>query len=412
MTSPRIPRRIKRFLQRVQLLDQLTALLHDPRRRKGKRWGFAYLLDVFLTAAILQTPSMKGVERASEQMAIKVPDSTLAYTFERIDPRPARSALRAQVRAMLRSKTLRPVGLPLGVLAVDGKTVWTGDHRGDSRCQLQDGVWNLRAMRAVLTSAASRPCIDQDFIPPQTNEMGHFPTFWRALVQAWKHTELFSAVTLDAGYTSQANAALIDGDGYGYVMRVNASQPTLRAELERMLRPRVGQPDAVSNWERRNGRSVQRRLLRTDAIAGWEGWAHVRQGWLVQTVTLDDAGREQVTMERWFVTNMPWGLLSGSQILWVVRGHWGIENDCNWTLDVVWQEDGTAWASNAAAAPDRHPLQLLSWLRLLAFNVVGWLRGVRLRSRPSWGELRDALRRVLLPGPGELDLEVYFALLG
>lgn len=175
MTSPRIPRRIKRFLQRVQLLDQLTALLHDPRRRKGKRWGFAYLLDVFLTAAILQTPSMKGVERASEQMAIKVPDSTLAYTFERIDPRPARSALRAQVRAMLRSKTLRPVGLPLGVLAVDGKTVWTGDHRGDSRCQLQDGVWNLRAMRAVLTSAASRPCIDQDFIPRRPTRWGTSP---------------------------------------------------------------------------------------------------------------------------------------------------------------------------------------------------------------------------------------------
>jgi hypothetical protein len=96
----------------------------------------------------------------------------------------------------------------------------------------------------------------------------------------------------------------------------------------------------------------------------------------------------------------------------VVPGRWGIENDCNWTLDVLWQEDRTAWASNAAAAPDRHPLQRLSWLRLLAFNAVGWLRGVRLRSRPSWGELRDALRRVLLPGPGELHLEVYFALLG
>ncbi|MFO0645877.1 MAG: hypothetical protein U0326_06540 [Polyangiales bacterium] len=100
------------------------------------------------------------------------------------------------------------------MLAVDGKTVWTGDHRGDSRCQLQDGVWNLRAMRAVLTSAASRPCIDQDFIPPQTNEMGHFPPSggrW------FRHgsTRVFSAVTLDAGYTSQANAAL-NGDGYGY----------------------------------------------------------------------------------------------------------------------------------------------------------------------------------------------------
>ncbi len=411
MRSPRIPKRIKRFLQRVRLREQLAAALRDPRRRKGKRWGFAYLLDVFLTAALVQTPTMKGVEAASERMALRVPDSTLAYTFERIDPRPARSVLRAQIRAMLRAKTLRPVGLPMGVLTVDGKTVWTGDHRGDTRCQEQDGRWHLRAMRAVLTSAPSRPCVDQDFIPPETNEMGHFPTFWRALVTAWEHTHLFGAVTLDAGYASPTNAALIDGDGYGYVMRIKDSQPSLRAELERQLRPRVGQPDAVSPWERRGGKEVQRRLFRTAEIAGWDGWAHARQGWLVQTAVQHDDGRVEVVMERWFLTNLPWGLLSGAQVLRVVRGHWGVENDCNWTLDVAWEEDTTAWATNATAAPDQHPLQLLSWLRLLAYDVVGWLRSVRLRSRPTWGALRDALRRVLLPGPGALDLEVYLATL-
>jgi hypothetical protein len=412
MKSPRIPKRIKRFLQRVQLPDALARALRDPRKKKGRRWGFGYLLDVFLTATILQTPSMKGVEAVSATMALKVPDSTLTYTFERVDPRPARQVLRQQVRDMLRAKTLRPVGLPVGVLAIDGKTVWTGDHRGDSMCQLQDGVWNLRAMRAVLTSAASRPCIDQDFIPPKTNEMGHFPAFWRELVKAWKHTDLFRLVTTDAGYTSKANAALIDADNYGYVMRIKDTQPTLLAELERLLRPRVGQPDAVSPWERRGGKEVQRRLFRTDAIANWDGWAHARQGWLVQTVVMDDGGQAEVVMERWFLTNVPWGMLSGGQILRVVRGHWGIENDCNWTLDVVWEEDTQAWATNAKAIESQHPLQLLSWLRLLSYNVVGWLRRVRLRSRPTWAALRDALRRVLLPGPGELDLEVYLALLG
>jgi hypothetical protein len=412
MKSPRIPKRIKRFLHRVQLPDALARTLRDPRRHKGRRWEFGYLLDVFLTAAIVQTPSMKGVEGVSESMLFKVPDSTLAYTFERIDPRPARGVLRQQIRDMLRAKTLRPVGLPVGVLAIDGKTVWTGDHRGDSMCQLQDEVWNLRAMRAVLTSAASRPCIDQDFIPPKTNEMGHFPVFWCELMKTWKHTRLFGLATLDAGYTSQANAALIDADGIGYVMRIKDTQPTLRAELERLLRPQVGQPDAVSAWERRGGKEVQRRLFRTNAIADWDGWAHARQGWLVQTVVMDDAGQEKVVMERWFLTNVPWGLLSGGQILAVVRGHWGIENDCNWTLDVVWEEDTRAWATNAKAVHHQHPLQLLSWLRLLSYNVVGWLRRVRLRSHPTWAALRDALRRVLLPGPGELDLEVYFASLG
>lgn len=412
MKCPRIPERIKRFLDRVGLINELAHHLRDPRKRRGRRWAFGYLLDVLLTAAVLQESSLKGVEGIAERMQMRVADSTLAYLLERIDPRPARLVLRRLVRRMLRSKTLTPIGLPCGVLAIDGKTAWVGKHRGDTKCQQQDDRWHLRAMRAVLTSAASRPCIDQDFIPPQTNEMGHFPAFWRELVKSWKHTSLFGVVTLDAGYTSAANAALIDADGIGYVMRVKDTQPTLRAELERLLRPRVGQPDASSVWERRRGKEVRQRLFRTQQIKGWPEWESVRQGWLVQTVEQDAQGHETVTMERWYVTNVPQGMLSGPQILTVVRGHWHIENDCNWTMDTVWQEDTRAWSTNAPSLPGRHPLQLLSWLRLLAYNVTSWLRNVRLRRRPTWSSLRDALRRVLLPWPGELDLAVYFATLG
>jgi hypothetical protein len=79
---------------------------------------------------------------------------------------------------------------------------------------------------------------------------------------------------------------------------------------------------------------------------------------------------------------------------------------------VVWEEDTRAWATNAKAMCEHHPLQLLSWLRLLSDNVVGWLRLVRLRSRPTWSALRDAPRGVLLPIPGTLALEVLFALHG
>jgi hypothetical protein len=61
------------------------------------------------------------------------------------------------------------------------------------------------------------------------------------------------------------------------------------------------------------GKEVQRRLFRSDAIVGWDGWAHVHPGWLVQTVVTDDGGQERVVMERWFLTNVPWGLLSGGQ---------------------------------------------------------------------------------------------------
>jgi hypothetical protein len=52
--------------------------------------------------------------------------------------------------------------------------------------------------------------------------------------------------------------------------------------------------DAVSVWERRGSKEVQRRLFRSDAIVGWDGWAHARQGWRVETVVTDDGGQERV----------------------------------------------------------------------------------------------------------------------
>ena len=117
-------------------------------------------------------------------------------------------------------------------------------------------------------------------------------------------------------------------------------------------------------------------------------------------------------MERYFISNMLWNSLNPAQILLVVRGHWAIENDCNWTMDVVWKEDITAWATNAKENPRHQPLRTLSWLRLLAYNVLGWLRSVRLRSRPKWSALRLVLYRLLCPLPTALEKELALAPLG
>jgi hypothetical protein len=70
------------------------------------------------------------VERASARAGVRVPDSTLGYTLERIDPRPLRNVLRQQIRDLLRGKVVRPDGLPFGVLTIDGKTPRIGTAPG------------------------------------------------------------------------------------------------------------------------------------------------------------------------------------------------------------------------------------------------------------------------------------------
>lgn len=410
MNFRKTPKRIKRILSNLGLGVTLAANLKDPRRPHSP-WPFALLLEVLLVGAMLLRRALLTVEQDSEAMGVRVPDSTLSYLLTRINPQPLRKALVQQVRTMHRSRSLRPIGLPFGIATFDGKTVWTGKHRGDSMCQEQGGFWNLRVMRVVLTSAASRPCIDQHFIPPETNEMGFFKIAWASLLKTYGRSNLFEAVTLDAGYASKENAGLVDDANKGYMMRINASQPTLLAEMQRLLRPLAGHPEAVSPWEAVRGRDLQRRLVRTSEIAGFDGWPHLRQGWLVQTVVRHEDRREEVVEERYFAVNLTWNVLTAHQILLLVRSHWRIENDCNWVLDMQWEEDTSAWARNRSANPDHHPLQVLAWLRMLSYNVVGWLKRVRLRCHPSWPELRRALERVLLPYTTELEAQVAAAVM-
>ncbi|HYO57318.1 hypothetical protein [Archangium sp.] len=71
---------------------------------------------------------------------------------------------------------------------------------------------------------------------------------------------------------------------------------------------------------------------------------------------------------RLFLTSIPSRELPPEQMLTLVRRHWGIENGPNWTADVMLEED-TASPCLRGKAP-----LVLSWLRLLAYNLLALVR--------------------------------------
>jgi hypothetical protein len=336
-----------------------------------------------------------------------VPDTTLWDIFPRLDIEQLRQQSRRQVRMFWRAKSLEPEGLPCGVVSFDGKGLGALEHDADGDAQKnyrQDGspYWLSRMMRVVLTSSAAKPCLDQIPIGAKSNEVACFGNFFDEVVAAYD--PLFEIVTGDAGLTSKANADRIHAKDKAYVLALKDNQPELLAEAKRLLTPRLGQePDAQSAWEPYQGKQVQRRLYRTDHIAGYHEWNHLQQAWLVEQLTRDKDGKVAVE-HRFFVTSLRRGRLSSEQILLVVRGHWGIENNCFWTLDTRWKEDAMPWCASGKA------VEAISWLRLMAYNLMQLARVRHLRSRcgdairgpaPAWNRIfawvRQALRLDVAP---------------
>lgn len=365
------------------------AAVTDPRDRRGRRWSLLPMMHTVLAGVLAGIRTLRELEAQSLDLQLpgfaplrrRLPDTTVYELLGRLAPDELLKTLVAQVRTLWRSKLLAPVGLPCGVVAIDGKSLGALDHDADRWGQRHtrdhDGspYWLVRALRAVLTSAVGKPALWQLPIPPHTNEMGCFVAMFDALRQAYD--ALFEVITVDSGMTCKAHAAYVHAAGKGYVMAVKDNQPELLRELVRVLVPQTDLASlAHSDWERLKGHSVQRRLYRTVELAGLPGWESLRQGWLVRAVHRADDGREQHE-DRFFLSNVPVGRLSPSQILRVVREHWSIENDCNWTLDMVLAEDDLPMCTQGTAT------LTLGVLRLLAYNLLQLARRKHLRPRPS-----------------------------
>jgi hypothetical protein len=252
--------------------------------------------------------------------------------------------------------------------------------------------WQVRVLRAVLSSAAGKPALGQLTIPGREGEATHFIEFADWLYETYGRFGIFDVLDVDAGFLSRANFQHVDQQlQCGIIAGLKGNQRDLHGEAVRVLRPLVesGRPEAVTAWEPHQGKLIRRSLYRTAELDGYLGWDHLRQVWLVVQETAEppkNSGTRRLrgllqppedwsisTEFRYFATNLPWGRLSAAQILLVVRNHWVVENDCFHALDVRWGEDRPAWCSRGNA------VLVLGMLRLIAYNLVQPLRKSHLR---------------------------------
>lgn len=377
--------------------------VEDPRESKSRKWALPALLKVLFLGLLSGCRSLGQTERLSAQLSPalrpklkvfrRVPDTTMRALVMRLPLDAARALIRRGVKLAHRRHALEPVGLPCGVVAIDGKS---------TRTRLPDEVWAqkqkegqyvVRTLSVSLVSAQAAVCLDAVPIAKEQSESSAFPEALASLQREYGNSGLFEIITADAGISDASNAGLVHQAGLGYVFAVKGDQPTLFDEATRLLANLTREESEHEDIDTEGQLTVVRHIWRTHEINGFHDWEHLRTAVRVETERIDSKGETVSCESRYFLTNVLPNRLSAQQWIRLVRWHWRVENDVHQTLDVALGEDDHPWLDAA------YGLLLMALLRRVALNLLLLYRNVSRRGERKaaipWRELLDDIRFAL-----------------
>jgi hypothetical protein len=385
----------------------------DPRAREG-RWSLAQILRATLVGLMAGCRSLWEAEQLTDALSpaarrlLAVPrrlaDTTARDALCRVPLEGLRAALHRLVRAAWRRKALAPVGLPFGVVALDGKSTAlpTLNHPlVQNHIEGQAVPFGLvRSVTCSLVSAAGRPCIDAIPLPSSGNEVSYFKVAFASLVETYGG--LFDVVTYDAGALSESNASAVVAAGKHYLFTLKGEQRTMFKLATELLDPHDVASQTVDVLDNQTTVTRTLTLLRVDPCWSYgEGktpeesvWHHA--GTFLRVEYLKRRGREVVERDaRLFVSSLDRDALTAAQWLLLVRSHWGVENQNHHTLDTAFAEDERPWIE-----ADPHGMLVVLLLRRIAYTLLALYRAVTLRSDEDhttrWKHLLASIRDALI----------------
>jgi predicted transposase YbfD/YdcC len=365
-----------------QLLDPRPyfADLPDPRREtRNKLHPLQDILMIVLCAVLSGVEDWVGMEAFAEEKAtwlrgfLDLPNGipshdTLSDVLGRIDPVAFRAAFTAWATAAL-------PGLAGEQVCVDGKAV-RGSRDGENP-----------AVHLVSAFAGqARWVLAQQAVAEKSNEITAIPDLLALL-------DLHGAVvSMDAMGCQKAIAQTIVDGGADYVLTLKDNHPTLCEDVQLWLDTEVarGRLPIQETLEKDHGRIEIRRYAISSQIEWLEAkpdWAGLQAvGW-VESIRI--IGDQTSTECRYFLCSFP----DRERFAAAVRGHWGIENQQHWVLDVQFGED-------ACRTRNDHSAENLALIRRVALNMLRHNGPPRdsIRRRKLRAALNDDYRLRLLLG--------------
>jgi predicted transposase YbfD/YdcC len=247
-------------------------------------------------------------------------EDTIGRVLARVDPGAFEKCLLSWVQAVQEVTAHR-------LVSIDGKTL-----RGSA--DIERGRAAIHMVSAWATE--NKLSLGQVVVGEKTNEITAIPELLQLL-------EISGAlVTIDAMGCQKAIADQIRQREADYVLAVKENQPTLYEEVEgaiaEALEQDAGDIDEHQTVETGHGRQETRTYAifpKPDSVDPEGLWRDLSAVGIATSQRVDTLGRQSLEARYYILSRF----LTAKEFAEAVRGHWSIENNLHWQLDVSFRED-------------------------------------------------------------------------
>jgi predicted transposase YbfD/YdcC len=364
--------------------------LPDPRRSQSCRHDFLDILVIGICAAVAGQFAWTDIEDYGDihkgwfQSFLRLPHGipshdTFRYVFTRLDPEAFQQGFAAWVAAL-------GSGSPPGHIAIDGKSLRGSRNSADGKAALHlVSAW----------ASHERLTLGQVATEDKSNEITAIPRLLQLLSLRG------ALVTIDAMGCQKEVATQIRERGGHYLLALKDNHPKLLADVREAVEGHVERAARDGGgWLVTEGQGHGRHERRSYTLARDLSAVEDRQSWAdleAVVVVLSERTVSGVTSTevRYYLTSFPGGL---AELAEAIRGHWGIENQCHWILDVTFGEDKSRQRA-------RNGAQNVAWLRRMALSLLANEPTTKLTMKQKSRRAlcnHDFLLRVLAPILGSL----------
>jgi predicted transposase YbfD/YdcC len=349
-------------LQRISLNEVVVHFqeLEDPRSTINQRHPLVSVLVIALLAVLAGAGGPTAIARwaaLKEEFLLQVLDLPNGVprkdVFRRVlmalKPAAFQACFASWLRS-LRAEAAAETGVEQPILAVDGKTL-RRSHDHDK---------GLGALHSVSVWASEFGLsLGQTACAEKSNEITAIPELLRLV-------DIKGAIiTIDAMGTQKAIAEQIVAGEADYVLALKGNQETLHQAvinyIDEQLEGDLSHAQEHVTTEKGHGREERRTYLQLPApedLPGFMRWKGLKTIGIVTSNCLRD-GNETIEL-RYYISSLD---LEVKRFARAVRGHWGIENSCHWSLDLTFRED-------ESRLREPHLRENFAWLNRFALSLL------------------------------------------